>query len=163
MLLFFFQLFIHILRFFFLKQTDSLTASYTQRAASQQQQQQQPQQQLSGNVSGGATSVGSAGSNALDQLTKNDPYSQNTNTASAYQSSYQSSSNVVSNKGVLNAYQPSVASQGYNNSAYGNVQVRKCLIFKNFCNFTKKLFLLSSLLLQIPINLKPTVHINKIR
>ena len=112
----------HFLYLYFIcaLQTDSLTSSYTQRAASQQQQQQQPQQQIS-SVSGSSV-VGSTGNNALDQLTKNDPYNQS-NSATAYQSSYQSSSNVVSNKGVTNAYQPTVASQGYNNSAYGNVQV----------------------------------------
>ncbi|XP_013113781.2 protein lingerer isoform X3 [Stomoxys calcitrans] len=100
---------------------DTLTAAgYTQRTASQQQQQQT--QQISG-VSGSAGQGvgGSAGSNALDQLTKNDPYQQNSTAATAYQSSYQSAAN-VSNKGVANAYQPSVASQGYSNSAYGNVQ-----------------------------------------
>ncbi|XP_075170078.1 ubiquitin-associated protein-like lingerer isoform X8 [Haematobia irritans] len=95
--------------------TDTLTAGgYSQRNTSQQQQQAQ---QISG-VTGSGTQ--SSGTNALDQLTKNDPYQQSTTAATAYQSSYQSAN--VSNKGVTNAYQPSVASQGYSNSAYGNVQ-----------------------------------------
>ncbi|KAL9916089.1 ubiquitin-associated protein-like lingerer isoform 2-T2 [Glossina fuscipes fuscipes] len=96
---------------------DSLSAGYTQRPS---QQQQQVQQQVSGVGSSGTVT----GNVALDQLTKNDPYSQtnsNAVVASGYQSAYQGSANVA-NKAAVNVYQPSVATQGYNNSNYGNVQ-----------------------------------------
>uniref|UniRef100_A0A1A9VM84 Protein lingerer n=1 Tax=Glossina austeni TaxID=7395 RepID=A0A1A9VM84_GLOAU len=99
---------------------DSLSAGYTQRPTQQQQQQQQVQQQVSGVGSSGTVT----GNVALDQLTKNDPYSQtnsNAVVASSYQSAYQGSANVA-NKAAVNVYQPSVATQGYNNSNYGNVQ-----------------------------------------
>lgn len=79
------------------------------------------QQQVSGVGSSGTVT----GNVALDQLTKNDPYSQtnsNAVVASGYQSAYQGSANVA-NKTAVNVYQPSVATQGYNNSNYGNVQV----------------------------------------
>uniref|UniRef100_A0A1A9WWK5 Protein lingerer n=1 Tax=Glossina brevipalpis TaxID=37001 RepID=A0A1A9WWK5_9MUSC len=98
---------------------DSLSAGYTQRPT-QQQQQQQVQQQVSG-VGNSGTVTGNV---ALDQLTKNDPYSQtnsNAVVASGYQSAYQAGAN-VGNKAAVNVYQTSVPTQGYNNSNYGNVQ-----------------------------------------
>ncbi|XP_034479158.1 protein lingerer isoform X1 [Drosophila innubila] len=61
------------------------------------------------------------GSNALDQLTKSDPYGQATsgnNGGTPYQNAYQAS---AANK-ANSAYQTSASVQGYNSSSYANVQ-----------------------------------------
>lgn len=77
------------------------------------------QQQVVSNVSGG--NAGSVGSNALDQLTKNDPYNQSNTGSTVYQSSYQTNASAA-NK-AANAYQQSTAGQGYQSASYANVQV----------------------------------------
>jgi len=59
--------------------------------------------------------------NALDQLTKNDPYGQansGNNGGTPYQNPYQSSAASKANS----AYQTSASVQGYNSSSYANVQ-----------------------------------------
>ncbi|XP_022228682.2 protein lingerer isoform X7 [Drosophila obscura] len=77
-------------------------AGYASRSTVQQQQQ-----------SGGSA----VASNALDQLTKNDPYGQASSAGSAYQNAYQSSAASKANS----AYQ-TAAQGGYGNSSYANVQ-----------------------------------------
>ncbi|XP_030387974.1 protein lingerer isoform X2 [Scaptodrosophila lebanonensis] len=87
-------------------QGDGLSAGgYATRSAAQQQS--------------GSTGV-SAGSNALDQLSKNDPYGQTSSgssAAAAYQNAYQTSAASKAN----NAYQTS-GQGGYSSSSYANVQ-----------------------------------------
>ncbi|KAH8284588.1 hypothetical protein KR018_004957 [Drosophila ironensis] len=84
---------------------DALSAAgYASRSATQQQQQ------------GGSSAV-NVGTNALDQLTKSDPYGQTGGTGSAYQNAYQSSGAGKSASGY-----PTTAPGGYSNSSYANVQ-----------------------------------------
>ncbi|XP_033246232.1 protein lingerer isoform X8 [Drosophila miranda] len=82
---------------------DALSAAgYAARSTAQQQQQ---------------SANSTVASNALDQLTKNDPYGQASSAGSAYQNAYQSSAASKANS----AYQTS-AQGGYGSSSYANVQ-----------------------------------------
>ncbi|KAL7735881.1 hypothetical protein ACLKA6_002338 [Drosophila palustris] len=106
---------------------------YQTKAQQQQQQQQaaltaglQNAQILQGDAlsaaSYAARSAGQQqGGNALDQLTKSDPYGQansGNNGGTPYQNAYQSSAASKANS----AYQTSASVQGYNSSSYANVQ-----------------------------------------
>ncbi|XP_032306203.1 protein lingerer isoform X4 [Drosophila ananassae] len=85
---------------------DALSAAgYASRSTTQQQQQQQ----------GGSSAV-NVGANALDQLTKSDPYGQTASAGSAYQNAYQSTGAAKGASGYP------TAAPGFNSSSYANVQ-----------------------------------------
>ncbi|XP_017087751.2 protein lingerer isoform X10 [Drosophila bipectinata] len=83
---------------------DALTAAaYASRSTTQQQQQ------------GGSSAV-NVGTNALDQLTKSDPYGQTASAGSAYQNAYQSTGAAKGASGYP------TAAPGFASSSYANVQ-----------------------------------------
>lgn len=98
-----------------------MSSSYSQRTASNVSQQN----------TGVGSSINTSGNNALDQLSKPDPYNQsNASSTAGYQNSYNSSS--TTNKST--SYQPSGSTQGYNSANYTSstqVKVRNLFSYYN--------------------------------
>lgn len=89
---------------------DSLTSGYSQRTSGNVQTQN----------TGVGSSLNSSGNNALDQLSKNDPYNQSsTNSTGVYQNAY----NTNSGNKATSGYQSAGTGQVYNSANYSNTQV----------------------------------------